>query len=99
MKRGRPLKPSEVVYVIPVIPGFVFDAFNDLIALKMVENGSATVYQAEVVALIKKMGRRDVIDFKWLNVEKAYRKAGWIVKYDKPSHTESYKPFFTFKSK
>lgn len=34
-----------------------------------------------------------------LDIEEVYRKAGWVVSYDKPAYNENYDAIFTFKSK
>ena len=35
----------------------------------------------------------------WLDVEEIFRKAGWIVEYDKPGYNESYAATFNFRKK
>lgn len=94
-----PIKPSEIVKA-QNIPEDVFTIFNELIVNNFNGNDS-TVYQEEVVdALVEKGHNRDVIFNKgWLNVEEAYRKAGWAVEYDKPAYNETGRAYFTFKKK
>lgn len=57
---GRPISPEEIVAVkTRLIPGFVFDAFNELIARDW-DGVEATVKQDEVVKLIRaKQGAKD----------------------------------------
>ena len=108
--KGKPISPNEVAEIVQnSIPGSVFDAFNECIALDW--NGrSATVKQEEVIAKIiskfppdsegnPSISRRLIFDKKWLNVEEAYRALGWSVKYDKPGYNESYEAFFVFTKK
>jgi len=40
--------------------------------------------------------RAKIFSEHWLDVEDAYRKAGWTVRYDKPGYNESYDANFTF---
>jgi hypothetical protein len=75
----------------------VFDAFNTEIA-KHFAGGSATVRQETVVMRLVEGGmqRREIYDAGWLNVEEAYRDAGWKVTYDKPGYNETGEARFTF---
>ena len=104
MKRGAPISPEEIPAAKAlVIPGFVFDAFNECIAEKFT-NGRATVYQKDVVAKIKasdefKALNPPVFNYDWLNVEDAYRATGFTVTYDKPAYCETYDTSFEFSKK
>lgn len=98
-----PIKPSEVAAkFVDIVPEEVFEAVNELIAKNW--NGSgARVLQKHVVALaIAKIQARDstfaphMFDYKWLNIEAAYRKERWKVDYDKPGYNEDYDASFTF---
>jgi len=40
-----------------------------------------------------------IFDRNWLDVEDIFRKAGWIVEYDKPGYNESYAATFNFRKK
>lgn len=99
-KAVKPISPGEIaVHKAKVIPSFVFEAFNELIAAEYV-NGRATIIQKDVVALIKdKMGLDQTFNINWLNVEEAYKEQGWHVIYDKPAYNESYDASFIFKAK
>lgn len=89
------------------IPEYVFEAFNELIAMHY--NGSSACFtQDAVMALIlKKMGkkptdqgaRQHIYLNHWLDVEDIYRKKGWKVEYDKPAYCETYDANFTFSKK
>jgi hypothetical protein len=100
---SKPITPDEVAALqLKTIPGGVFDAFNELIAQRSTGGNSIMIKQNEVIALIcAKTGasRQEVFDKGWLNVEPAYRDAGWSVEYDKPAYNESYEANFTFKRK
>ena len=97
----QPIKPDQVgVAKQSAIPAFVFAAFNDLIARKFVD-GCAKVTQDEAVTLILQknthLTRQDLFDHGYLNVEEAYRSAGWKVMYDKPAYFENYPAYFEFR--
>jgi hypothetical protein len=96
-----PITPDEVASLHQaIIPEFVFDAFDYLIA-KNWGGKVSIVRQDDVVAYIMDSGfggtRKEIFGSKWLNVEPAYREAGWDVKYNRPSYTESYPAFFEFR--
>jgi len=100
---GRPIRPDEVVHLKEAsIPPEVFDAFNELIALKF-DGKSAYISQKAVIAKILSkfegnvtVSRTTIFDKHWLDVEDVYCKAGWTVKYDKPGWNETYEANFTF---
>lgn len=96
----RPITPDEVAgSKNTVFPAAVFEAFNELITQKF-SGGSAVIKQDEVAALIAKktrVKRQTIFDKGWLNVEEAYRAAGWDVSYDKPGYNESGPATFTFR--
>lgn len=99
---ARPIKPSEVPDAkVSRIPDGVFEAFNELIVENW-SNDRARVNQKDAVERIAdkvQCLRQDVFDKGWLDVEDIYRKAGWLVEYDKPGYNESYEAFFIFKKK
>lgn len=106
----KPIKPSEVTdRKRELIPGFVIEAFNELIA-KNFSGGRAVILQDKITKLIQykynqrhrytdRLSSQDIIDNKWLDIEDIYRKAGWIVEYDSPAYNESYPCTFTFSKK
>lgn len=92
--------PSEAAILkTRVIPSVVFAAVNDLIVARLV-GGRASVKQKDIVAEITKrapeMTERKLLDNHWLDIEDAYRHAGWNVEYDKPGYNESYDAHFVF---
>jgi len=94
-----PLSPDDIAAAKRQhIPEAVFDAFNELLALKFT-NGSATILQKDVLAKLEAGGmvRQEIFDNGWLNVEEAYRDAGWKVEYDKPAYNETYDASFKFR--
>lgn len=102
-----PIKPPEAAaYRAQSIPEEVYAAFNELIGRNYF-NGCAQIFQDEVVALIilkfeavgRKVERNEIFNNHWLDIEAAYRKAGWHVEYDKPGYNESYAANFKFREK
>lgn len=115
MISGKPISPDEISEAKGAsIPPFVFDAFNELIALKF-DCGSATIKQDDVInKIITVMAARNgvqgdpdatrayrdtIFQSGWLNVEDVYRAVGWSVEYDRPGYNEIYSAFFVFKKK
>ncbi len=100
-ERIGPISPKEVADAkLQSFPNEVFEAFNQVI----VENagvGEIMVRQKDVVELMVKKGldRNEIYNRGWLDVEDVYRKAGWVVEYDKPAYNEDYEPYFVFKRK
>lgn len=95
---SKPFTPAEVAGAKrDYIPGAVFDAFNAEIA-KRCDSGRATVSQESVLVRLLAAGlnRREVFDQGWLNIEDAYRDAGWTVTYSKPGYNESGDAYFEF---
>lgn len=105
-----PITPDEVVKKKQqIVPEFVFEAFNELIARNL-SGGYAMVKQDDVVALIlskmnpeavtwEGMGedRARVFAYHWLDIEPLYRGAGWDVTYeDSPGYNGA---TFTFKKR
>jgi len=92
-----PISPYDITNDIPEK---VFDAFNKLIAQKF--NGIVSViYQEEIVKALVDLGmdRIEIFDKGFLNIEDHYRRAGWVVKYEK-NMTYSYgDSFFSFYKK
>lgn len=107
-----PMTPDEALEKKQhIVPEFVFEAFNELIARNL-DRGYATVKQDDVVALIlskmnpasvtwEGMGgdRARIFNEHWLDIEPLYEEAGWDVKYDSPGYNESYSATFTFKKR
>jgi hypothetical protein len=101
---NRPISPDEVISCRPdQFPAEVLESFNEL----LVENSSigssgklnAKLMQYEILVRMEAKGlsRSDIFNKGWLNVEMAFRSAGWDVIYDKPGYNETYKPYFIFK--
>lgn len=108
---SQPISPADVgLAKANLLPAFVFDAFNELIA-RHCSNGRARIYQHDVVDLIYAKANkglssddiddgagvsRDYIRANYLNVEEAYRAKGWTVTYDRPGFNESYSAHYIF---
>jgi hypothetical protein len=102
-----PIKPEDVQDKRnESIPEPVFEAFNELIVREWAL-GSANFTLTEVANLaieklrktdesFKDLTRQQMYDKGWMDVEPAYRKAGWKVEFDKPGWEQSYDANFTF---
>lgn len=99
----KPITPGEALKRNPTtIPDFVLEAFNELIAEGVNERGSVTVHLKDAVARIKrKMPKGTKFNDDWLDVENAYQRAGWHVKYDQPCGYggESFSAYYEFSKK
>jgi hypothetical protein len=97
-----PIKPKEVQEQREAsIPEEVFEVFNDLIK-KNWSGHSATVMQGDAAHLIcQKLNitSTKLYENGWMDVENAYRKAGWKVEYDKPGYNETYEANYRFTKK
>jgi hypothetical protein len=98
MKNIKPITPEEVEES-QTLPDTVLAVWNELIT-KNYRNGKSVVKQNEAVnALVDVLlyPRQSIFDKGYLDIEGVYRKAGWVVEYDKPAYNESYEATFTFK--
>ena len=98
--RTGPITPAEATKAkTQAIPPEVFQVFNELITRNISLTGTAKVYQDEAVTMIASklnIHRSVVFANKWMDVEEAYRQAGWLVEYDKPAYYENYKAYYMF---
>jgi len=97
-----PIAPSAVTDLkTTLIPEYVFDAFNHMIAKNW--NGRSSSFTQD--AVIDKICETQTVDRQhlfinnYLDVEDSYRKLGWFVHYDKPAYNETGEAMFTFKKK
>lgn len=94
-----PIKPQDVqVRKNENLPEEVFQAFNELI-VKYWNGSYANVSMAEAANLIQtkmNISHKQVFERGLLDVEDAYRKAGWEVNFDKPGYNENYAPYYLF---
>lgn len=95
-----PIKPSDVTLkkFSSVFPEEIFTAFNEMIAQAW--DGRSSTFREDavlqLVALTLGVSRQRAIDLGALDVEPAYRAAGWRVTYDRPGYNETYPATFTF---
>lgn len=95
----RPISPEELDSREHLIPEQVIAAVNTLLAKNYDQKtGKAQLRQSDIVFLAVSLGLKstDIFNNCWLNFEDLYRRAGWVVKYDKPGYNESYEPVFYF---
>jgi hypothetical protein len=100
----NPITPQEAIMErIESIPDFVIKAFNEMI-VENLEGKYSTVLQKDVVKRIitlspERLTSGDIFKKHLLDVEDAFRKAGWTVVYDQPAYDEDYEPSFRFSFK
>lgn len=98
--RIRPITPAKAIEAkSQAIPPEVFQVFDELIVRNLDLDGQAKVDQDEAVTMISnklKIHRAAVFANKWMDVEEAYRQAGWTVEYDKPAYYEDFSAYYMF---
>ena len=99
-KRTQPIRPDQIEEKPKPFPSFVIEAVNHLLAEKY-KDGSAVLKQSEIVDEILRRdvvtSRAEIFDRGWLDFERLYGDAGWLVRYDAPARGETHEPFFVFK--
>lgn len=103
----KPISPEKVEQIrIHEMPEAIIQATNELIVRSW--NGrSATVKVDEIIDQYfrvvreddNKMTRKELFDKHYLDIEPAYREAGWKVQFEKPDYTESFPSYFVFSKK
>lgn len=100
-----PIKPEEVRKLKGErIPEPVIEAFNELI-VKHWNGREASFRQEEVLRLAedklmiagRETTRAKIFEYRWLDVESAFRDEGWVVQYDKPCMGEDFHAYFVFR--
>jgi hypothetical protein len=94
-----PLKPKDVQKrKDAALPEEVFQVFNDLIQEGWNETWAVVQQNEAATRIAKALGitKAQAFQRKLLDVESAYRKAGWKVEYDKPGYCETYEATFRF---
>ena len=95
-----PITPSEAIKAkTQAIPPEVFEVFDELITRDISLTGTAKVDQDEAVTMIASklnIHRSVVFANKWMDVEEAYRQAGWTVNYEKPCWGDYFDAYYTF---
>jgi len=101
----KPISPKEAdEKQIAGIPDFIIEATNELIAAKIGASNSVDIKQKDIVELALKKAPEGMTSDKiyknnWMDIEPLFRKAGWVVNYDKPGYCEDYDAYFTFAKK
>ena len=99
----KPISPSDVVIQkVKDLPDEVIECWNKIIAKKWNGHSSVIIQQAEIVAEltnVMNVGRFQVFENGWLNIESLYRENGWKVEYDSPGYNETYPASFKFSNK
>ena len=93
----EPIRPHEVEDTA-IKPDDVIQVFNELI--KKYWDGTQAIFEqveaARLIAERMNVEQKVLFENKHLDIEYVYRRAGWVVEYDKPGYNESYSPTFTF---
>lgn len=94
-----PIPPESVNKVS--IPPEVFEAFNSMIQDNFNGNYASFMLKdvANKAAALLGKDRQYLYKHQLLDVEPAYREAGWRVVFDKPGYNESYEAYFKFTKK
>lgn len=96
---SKPITPAEAsIAKAQSLPTAVFDCFNKRIA-EAFDGRQSIVNQKQVaidIADVAQVPSETVYDKHWLDVEDAYRAAGWKVTYDKPGFNEQGEATFVF---
>ena len=92
--KARPITPIQASKKAAVnFPNEIVNAVNNLIAEKFSGRESITVKQKDIMKEARRLGLnisdKEIFDKGYLNIEPAYRKAGWVVGYEKPSYGDS----------
>ena len=100
----KPFSPAEAkAFKINVIPSFVIEAMNTLLAENFDGIYGCTLLPDDFVERIEQLQALDNVhasvkfQTKWLDIEPLYRDRGWSVTYEKPGYNESGRAFFVFK--
>lgn len=101
-KRIEPIKPNDIMDNLEdIIHPDVIRAVNEI--LKDKYRGSRITFTLkEIKAKAISYGNisdKEIDEKKWLDFESIYRKAGWVVNYDRPGWDENYDSFFEFSVK
>lgn len=98
----KPITPSDIAGNPQVIHPGVLEVVNDLLKQKF-RNGQASIKQKDIVDEFMKrnpgFNRESLFTEHHMDFEDVYRKAGWIVRYDKPAYNESGEPYFEFRQR
>jgi hypothetical protein len=103
----KPISPEKVQEIrINEMPEAIIQAVNELIVRKW--NGhSATIKVKEIVEQYFRVSgeeqtpkaRNELFENHHLDIEPAYRNAGWKVEFDNPAYNEDYDAYFVFTKK
>lgn len=95
---SKPITPAEVTKS-GNLPDEVIEVFNSLIAEKWHGRTSVVLQKTAAAQVAKKLKIpiQKVYDKHYLDIEGAYERAGWSVRYRKPGFNEDfYEPHFEF---
>lgn len=96
---ANPITPEEVFKATQdVILPEVFEVINNLI-VKEFDGGRAIVQQDDIcIKIAEKLNQTqdEIFRYRLLNIEGMYAQAGWNVRYERPTHGDTWKAYFCF---
>lgn len=97
----KPLSPAAArIAFNKSLPDFVIESANELIVEHMNASGCSSFTFKELGARIKSKKPDDVeYNDNWLDIEDAFREAGWKVEVDSPGYNETYAGHYNFSPK
>ena len=104
----KPIKPEEILdKKIATIPDDMIQAVNELIALKWMGDSAIINKEELLVKYFELSGLKDdranrekLYSTHALDIEFAYRKEGWYVRYNSPNlsyNDPNFEPYYVFK--
>lgn len=98
----KPIKPSDVDKSVASIPSSIIGCVNEMIKTKW-DGRQAKILQKDLLKEVLKKDRKltsqGIFDKHLFDFEPLFKKAGWLVDYDKPAYNEDYEAYFVFRKK
>lgn len=100
-----PITPTEAAKSLnDSLPEYVFEGVNNAIKERYRGESAFKILQKDIVEAILKVApvgttSTFLFDKHYMDFENHYRKAGWLITYDKPAYNECYEATFEFKAK
>ena len=97
----KPLSPQDIDDdLINIIPPVVVTAVNNLLKRRYRNGQRVVLTQDDIIAEIRKLrndiSREEIFYKNWMDFERLFDMAGWIVSYEKPGYNEPGEAYFTF---
>lgn len=97
----KPISKEEAQQKVKerVFPDYIMQAFNECIVEAKIKKSNNILKEdviKKILELSPEMKRQTLFDEHLLDVEDAYRQAGWKVEYRAPDRGEDFEPYFIF---